>query len=86
MCTIYKSWIRPTLEYGSILYSGAANTQLRCLDDLQSRIEWSRSFVFQPLSLSKCCNYGNGLSSVSCRGLWELTDLLLTVLWQSDSS
>ena len=26
MCTIYKSWIHPTLEYASILYSGAANT------------------------------------------------------------
>ena len=45
---------------------------LRCLDDLQSRIEWSCSFVFQPLSLLKCCNYGIGLSSVSCRGSWEL--------------
>ena len=41
MCIIYKSWIRPTLEYGSILYSGAANTHLHCLDDLQSRIERS---------------------------------------------
>ena len=50
MCTIYKYWIRPTLEYDSILYSGAANTHLRHLDDLQSRIEWSCSFVFQPLS------------------------------------
>ena len=36
MCTIYKSWIRPTLEYGSILYSGAADTHLCRLDDLQS--------------------------------------------------
>ena len=50
MSTIYKSWIRPTLEYGNILYSGAASTYLRRLDDLQSRIEWSCSFVFQPLS------------------------------------
>ena len=36
MCTIYKSWIRPTLVYGSILYSGAANIHLRRLVDLQS--------------------------------------------------
>ena len=36
MCTICKSWICPTLEYGSILYSGAANTHLPHLDDLQS--------------------------------------------------
>ena len=50
MCTIYKSWIRPTLVYGSILYSGAANIHLRRLVDLQSHIEWSCSFVFQSLS------------------------------------
>ena len=50
MCTIYKSWICPTLDYGIILYSGVANTYLHCLDDLQSRIEKSCSFVFQPLS------------------------------------
>ena len=50
MCTIYKSWIRPTLEHGNILYSGAASTHLRRLDDLQSCIERSCSFVFQPLS------------------------------------
>ena len=48
MSTIYKSWIRPTLEYGNILYSGAASTHH--LDHLQSHIEWSCSFVFQPLS------------------------------------
>ena len=47
MCTINKSWICPTLEYGSILYSGAANTYLRHLDDLQSQL---CLFVFQPLS------------------------------------
>ena len=50
MCTVYKSWIRPTLEYGNILYSGAATTHLRCLDALQSRIERTCSFIFQPLS------------------------------------
>ena len=38
MCTVYKSWIRPTLEYGNILYSGAATTHLCHLDALQSQI------------------------------------------------
>ena len=46
MCTIYKPWIRPISEYDSILYSGAAITLLA---DLQSQIEQSCSFVFQPL-------------------------------------
>ena len=50
MCTVYKSWIRPALEYGNILYSGAAATHLHRLDALQSRIEGTCSFVFQPLS------------------------------------
>ena len=50
MCTVYKPWFHQTLEYGSILYSGAANNHLRCLDDLQSQIERSHSFVFQLLS------------------------------------
>ena len=36
---MYKSWIRPTLEYGSILYAGAASTHLQWLDYLQSLIE-----------------------------------------------
>ena len=86
MYTIYKSWIRPAIEYGSILYSGAASTHLHRLDNLQSCIEGSCSFVFSTtLSQSKCCNYGIGMPSVSWRGLWELTDLLPTVLWQSDS-
>ena len=39
MCTVYKSWIHPTLEYGNILYSGAATTHLCHFNDLQSRIE-----------------------------------------------
>ena len=50
MCTIYESCICPTLEYGSIVYSRAANTHLHRFDDLQSQIEWSCLFVFQPLS------------------------------------
>ena len=43
MCILYKSWIHPILEYGNILYSGAANA------DLQSCIERTYSSVFQPL-------------------------------------
>ena len=34
MCTLYKSWIPPILEYGNILYSGATNTHLHRLDNL----------------------------------------------------
>ena len=49
MTNIYKSWICPILEYGSILYSGAAATHLNRLDYLQSRIEQTCSFVFHPL-------------------------------------
>ena len=40
----------PTLEYGSIIYSGAANTHLWHLDELYFWIEQSCSFVFQLLS------------------------------------
>ena len=36
---MYKSWIHPTLEYGNILYSGAAQSHLQRLDNLQARIE-----------------------------------------------
>ena len=49
-CTIYKSWICPTLEHGSTFYSGADNAHLCHLDDLQSCIERLCSFIFQPLS------------------------------------
>ena len=37
MCTTYKSWICPTLEYGSILYPGAANTHVCHLKDFSYR-------------------------------------------------
>ena len=50
MCTVHKSWICPTLEYGNILYSGTATTHLCHLHALQSRIEQTCSFIFQPLS------------------------------------
>ena len=36
LCLMYKSWIRPTLEYGNILYSGAALSHLQRLDNLQA--------------------------------------------------
>jgi len=49
VCTLYTSWIRPILEYGNILYSGAANNHLCRLDNLQSRIERTCSVAFQPL-------------------------------------
>ena len=35
---IYKSWNRPILEYGNMLYSGAAATHLHRLNNLQSQI------------------------------------------------
>ena len=47
MCTVYKSWIHPTLDYGNILYSGAATIHLHHLNTLQSR---TCSFIFQLLS------------------------------------
>ena len=46
---MYKSWIRPALEYGSILYAGATSTHLQRLDCLQSRIEQTCSSHFQSL-------------------------------------
>ena len=46
---MYKSWIRPALVYGSILYAGAASTHLQRLDCLQSRIEQTCSSHFQSL-------------------------------------
>ena len=36
---LYKSWIRPALEYGSILYSSAASSHLNRLNSLQTRVE-----------------------------------------------
>ena len=46
---MYKSWVRPALEYGSILYAGAASTHLQRLDRLQSRIEQTCCSHFQSL-------------------------------------
>ena len=49
LCLMYKSWIRPTLEYGNILYSGAALSHLQRLDNLQAQIEHTCCSTFQPL-------------------------------------
>ena len=82
MNIVYKScnWIRPILEYGSIHYSGAATTYLHRLDNLQSRIEQTCSFVLQTPLSPECCNCGFGLSFIGWKGPWELTDLLPAVL------
>ena len=39
IATAYKSWIRSSLEYGAILYSGAAQSHLARLDSFQARVE-----------------------------------------------
>ena len=50
IATAYKSWIRPMLEYGSILYSGAATTHLNRLDSFQARVENMCGITFPPLT------------------------------------
>ena len=50
MATLYKSWIRPVLEYGSILYSIAALSHLNCLDCLQAHVENMCGLTFPSLS------------------------------------
>ena len=59
----YKSWIRPILEYGSILYSGAALSHLNCLECLQARVENLCGLVFP--SLTTCCNAS--ILGLTCR-------------------
>ena len=49
LCLMYTSWIRPTLEYGNILYCGAALSHLQCLDNLQTRTEHTCCSTFQSL-------------------------------------
>ena len=48
--TLYKTWIRPTLEYGSILYSGAALSHLNRLERLQARVENMCGLAFPSLT------------------------------------
>jgi len=50
IATLYKSWIRPVLEYGCIVYSGAAPTHLNRLDQFQTRVEKMCGFSFQSLT------------------------------------
>ena len=49
LCLMYTSWICPTLEYGNILYCGAALSHLQHLDNLQTRIECTCCSTFQYL-------------------------------------
>ena len=50
IATLYKSWIRPILEYGSILYSGAALSHLNRLERLQARVENMCGLAFPSLT------------------------------------
>jgi len=47
---MYKAFIHPCLEYGHLLYYGAANTHLCRLDSLQHRAEGICSTTFSSLS------------------------------------
>jgi len=47
---MYKAFIRSCLEYGHLLYYGAANTHLCGLDSLQHRAEGICSTTFSSLS------------------------------------
>ena len=48
IATAYKSWIRPSLEYGTILYSGAAQSHLARLDSFQACVENMCGSHFHP--------------------------------------
>ena len=72
---MYKSWIHPTLEYGNILYSGAALSHLQRLDSLQTWIEHTYCSTFQ--SLLHCRNAAIiGLVCCLLAGGNEVTKLL----------
>ena len=47
LCLMYRSWIHPVLEYGNILYTGAAS---RHHDHLQTRTQQTCCSTFQLLS------------------------------------
>ena len=51
---LYKSWVRPTIEYGYVLYSGASPSHLHCLNTLQTCVEHMSSSKFSSL-----CNRRN---------------------------
>ena len=65
MATLYKSWIHPMLEYGSILYSGAVLSHLNCLDYLQAHVENMCGLTFP--SLTACRNAS--ILGLTCRFL-----------------
>ena len=51
---LYKSWVRPAIKYGYVLYCGAAPSHLHCLDTLQTRVEHMSDSKFT--SLCDCRN------------------------------
>ena len=63
IATAYKSWIRPSLEYGAILYSGAAQSHLAHLDSFQARVENMCGVSFPPLIVR--CNIS--ILGLTCR-------------------
>ena len=80
MCVLYANL--GFIQYGNIIYSGAANAQLCQLDDLQSRIKQTCSFVFQLIFQHQhvaimglvCCllaGEGRGNFPTYCPQLWD---------------
>ena len=63
IATLYKFWIRPVLEYGSVLYSGAAPTHLNHLDRFQAHVENMCGFTFP--SLTDRCK--DSILGLTCR-------------------
>ena len=49
IATAYKSWIRPSFEYGAILYSGAGQSHLAHLNSFQAHVENMCGISFPPL-------------------------------------
>ena len=47
LCLIHKSWICPILEFGNVLFTGAASSHLQCL---QNRIKRTCCSTFQSFS------------------------------------
>ena len=91
MCTLYNTWIRLILEYGNILYLGAAKTYLCRFDNLQSRIEQTCSVTFPPLSqrqqaaiMGLVCRLlageGRGNLPIYCPQLQLIADLIGSIL------
>ena len=62
IATLYKSWIRPVLEYGSILYSGAALSYLNGLDRLKAYVENMCGLAFSSLTT----HYNASILGLTC--------------------